>query len=129
MASTRAELRSDRVGKIILVLLFCGGIPFFVMHGEWARVALKIYALTVGVFFVVVSAYWESIRQLWFWKAMALLAVIHVFVALALVEINLNLPQIDRLPRAAYAGLAWVAVGETAMALFIVRRFRARRHR
>jgi len=118
--------QSDNIGKAILVLLFCGGAPLFFMHGEWAKVLLKAYLLTVGVFFVVIFAYWESIREAWLWKAMVLFAVIHSCIILGMIALNLNFPWIDRLPRVAYAAVAWVALAETLLALAIIRRFRSR---
>jgi hypothetical protein len=97
--------RFDRIAKFGVILLSCGGIPFFFMPGVWGEVLLKVYLLTAFLFFILLSSYWESTSELWYWKAMVPISLVHAGIVTALVRLNFEFPQIDRLPRMTYSVL------------------------
>jgi hypothetical protein len=125
MAEPRiSKAKRDRVRKIVFVVLCIGCIPFFLWRGIWGEVLLKVYALTALVSFMILSSYWRSIREQWFWEAVGLILPIHIGIVLAVVWLNLSFPQIDRLPRVAYSLLTAVFLAEISTARRLIEGFR-----
>jgi FtsH-binding integral membrane protein len=116
--------RFDSSARYILVAICCGGIPFFFVHGAWGELLLKAYLLTTLVFYVLLLGDWKSTSELWFWKAMIPIALIHLGIVLGVAKLNLDFPQIDRLPRVTYGGLTGVLVAEVLAFDRIVEAFR-----
>jgi hypothetical protein len=80
--------RSDRVAKYVLIIVSCGGVPFFFVHSVWSEMLLKAYLLTTLLLFVLVSSYWKSTRELWFWRAMIPILLIHGGIVVGLARLN-----------------------------------------
>ncbi len=112
-----SEKRLDRVAKPLFVVLVCGGIPFFFIHGVWGELLL----------FILLSSYWESTNELWFWKAMAPIVLAHSGIVVGLAMLNFEFPQIDHLPRMIYGILAVLLGAEVFASMCIIERFRPKR--
>jgi hypothetical protein len=119
-----SEKRFNRIGKRIFVVLAGGGIPFFFVHGVWGELLLKAYLLTTFLLFALLSSYWESTNQLWFWKAMAPIGLAHSGIVVGLAVLNFELPQIDDLPRMIYGFLAVLLGAEVLGSMRIIEAFR-----
>jgi hypothetical protein len=117
----------DGLAKFIFVVLACGGIPFFFVHGVWGELLQKAYLLTTFLLFILVSSYWESAKELWFWKAMSPIIAAHAGIVLALAKLNIEFPQIDRLPRATYGALTVVLGAEVLVSMRVVEAFRPKK--
>jgi hypothetical protein len=120
----KSKKRVDRVEKYIFGVLACGGIPFFFVHGVWGELFLKAYLLTTLLLFVLVSSYWKSTNESWFWKAMVPIILVHVGIVLGLAQVNLKFPQIDRLPRMTYGALTLLLGAEVLGFMRIIEAFR-----
>jgi hypothetical protein len=116
--------RFDRIGKYIFIFLAGGGIPFFFVHGVWGELLLKAYLLTAFLLFILLWSDWESTNELWFWKAMIPIILVHSGILLGLAKLNLEFPQIDRLPRLVYGALTVVLGVEVLGFTRIIEAFR-----
>ena|SRR5271165_7233638 len=115
-----SEKRFDRVLLYGVVVLSCGGIPFFFMRGVWGEVLLKAYLLTTFLLFILLSSDWESTSELWFWKAMIPIILVHSGIVFGLAKLNFEFPQIDRLPRMVYGALTLVLGAEVLGSMRII---------
>jgi hypothetical protein len=104
--------RFDRITKYVAIAVACGGIPFFFIRGAWGELLLKAYLLTAPLLYVLLLRDWESTKHFWFWKAMIPIILVHSGIVLGLAMLNLEFPEIDRLPRAAYGVLAAILTVE-----------------
>jgi hypothetical protein len=116
--------RFDRIAKYVLVSIGCGGTPFFFFHGVWAELLLKAYLLTALLLSGLLLSDWESTSELWFWKAMTPIVAVHSLVVLGLAKLNLEFPQIDRLPRVTYGVLTIVLSAEVLGSMRVIEAFR-----
>ena len=69
----------------------------FVTENGSSSTALLVY--------IVLLSNWEFIAEVWFWKAIISIAVIHSGILVAIVTLNLDFPGIDTLPRLVYGVL------------------------
>jgi uncharacterized membrane protein len=115
------------MGKIIFVALACGGIPFFFVHSVWSELLQKVYLLSAFLFFVLLSSYWESINEFWFWKAMIPIILVHTGIVFGLAKLNFQFPEIDRLPRMVYGALTLVLGAEVIGSMRIIEACRPKR--
>jgi hypothetical protein len=92
--------------------LACGVVPFLFVHGAWGELLQKVYLLTVFLLFVLLWANWESIAEPWFWKAMTAVVLVHSLIVVGLAKVNLEFPDMDRLPRMVYGVLSMILAGE-----------------
>jgi hypothetical protein len=119
--------RFDRIAKYVLVGIGCGGVPFFFFQGVWAELLLKAYLLTALLLSGLLLCYWESTSELWFWKAMIPIILVHSGILIGLAKLNLEFPQMDRLPRATYGALTAVLSAEVLGFRRIIEAFRPKR--
>jgi hypothetical protein len=127
MRSSLFGKRFDRIAKYVLVTIGCGGIPFFFFHGVWAELLLKAYLLTTLLLYVLLLGDWASTRALWFWKAMIPIVTLHAAVVLGLAKLNLEFPQMDRVPRVTYGVLTVVLSAEVLGFMRIIEAFRPKK--
>jgi hypothetical protein len=104
--------RSDLVAKCVFAALVCGVIPFLFVHGAWGELLQKVYLLTAFLLFVLLWANWESIAEPWFGKAMTAIVLVHSLIVVGLAKMNLEFPDMDRLPRIVYGVLSIILTGE-----------------
>ena len=119
-----SEKRFHRILRCGVVVLSCGGIPFFFVHSVRSELLLKAYLLTTFLLFTLLASYWESTNARWFWKAMAPIVIVHLGIVLGLAKLNLEFPQIDRLPRMAYGALTLVLSAEVLVSMRVIEAFR-----
>lgn len=117
-------MKSNAASKCAIAILILGGVPFFFIHGVWGELLLKAYLLTALLAYILLSSYWESSGQRWFWEAMALVLLFHSPIVLALAKLNLEFPQIDRIPMATYSVLTLILGAELLISLRIIEAFR-----
>lgn len=122
-----AGKRFDRITKYVLVVIGCGGAPFFFFHGVWAEILLKAYLLTALLLSGLLLSYWESTCELWFWRGMIPIITAHTLIVLGLAKLNLEFPQIDRLPRVTYGVLAAVLAAEVLGFMRVIEVFRPKK--
>jgi len=120
MKQLRSADRSERVAKGIFFALVCGAISFFFVHGVWAEVLQKTYLLTICLSFALLWGYWESVAERWFWKVMVAIVIVHTGILFVIARINLQFPEIDRVPRVAYGILSLVLAGEVLAARSLI---------
>jgi hypothetical protein len=118
--------RHEHLGKIILIVLFCGVLPFLFQYGEWSKILAKVYLLTICIFFLVLYVHSRSISEGWFWKAMLLVCLLHSGIVIGVIALNLLFPQMDHMPRAVYGALTGLMVAEGQVSLSIIERFKSR---
>jgi hypothetical protein len=116
--------RFDRISKYVLVAIACSGVPFFFFHGVWAELLLKSYLLTTLLLYVLLLSDWKSTSELWFWKAMIPIITVHAAIVLGLAKLNLEFPQVDRVPRVTYGVLTAVLAAEVLGSTRIIEAFR-----
>jgi hypothetical protein len=126
MRPVSSKKRVDHLEKYIFGVLVCGGIPFFFVHGVWGELLQKAYLLTAFLLFTLISSYRESTNEHWFWKAMASIVLIHSGLVFGLAKLNLEFPQIDRLPRMAYGALTLLLGAEVLGFMRVIEAFRPR---
>ena len=114
------KLLSADITKIGIVILTFGGIPFFFVHSIWSEILFKVYLLTTFLLFIVINSYWESIKEFWFLKAIIVIILIHSGIVFAIGKINLEFPEIDRLPMATYSALTLLLGVEVLISLRII---------
>ena len=106
---------------IRLVLFVCGGLPFFFsLDTSWARPALIGYAMTAGLFGVLLADEYPPVGTKWFWKAMTPIAVLHSALIFGLVSLNLTVPAMNKLPRMLYGFLGIIGVFEWWLSVRII---------
>jgi len=115
MNTKRSEKHFDRVGKFIFIIAAVGGIPFLFVHGVRGELLLKIYLLTTLLLLIVFYTNWESLKKMWFWKAMLPVAMIHSAAIVALVRLNTRFPEIDQFPGMVYSALSVVLIAEVLL--------------
>jgi len=127
MSPRISKKRFERIAKYIFVVAALGGIPFLFIHGVWGELLLKIYLLTTFLLLIVFYAYWESTKELWFWKAMIPILLIHSLVIFGLVKLNTQFPEIDRIPGVDYGALTLVLTAEALVSRRFIEAMRPRR--
>ena len=120
------QTRFDRRAKYIFIVIACGGLPFLFFEGTWSEAFLKLYLMTGFLMFILFYSYWESTKERWFWKAFIPISAGHMFVMLGLLTINLEFPQIDRLPRLTYGALTLVLGVEVLGSLRLLNALRSK---
>lgn len=120
MTNVPSRKRSDLVAKCIFGVLACGVLPFLFVHGTWGELLQKAYLLTVFLLFVLLWAYWGSITESWFWKAMTGILLVHSLVVIGLAKMNLQFPEMDQLPGIVYGALSMILAGEVAASIWFI---------
>ena len=104
----RLQRTIDRQGTIRLVLILCGAVPFFFfLDTRWGHAALLGYAITAFFFGLLLVPDYPPLGTTWFWKTMIPIVAVHSGVVCGLVWLDLNIPEVNRMPRWLY-GLAAV---------------------
>jgi hypothetical protein len=117
----RLERMIDRQGTIRLVLILFGAVPFFFfLSTNWARAALLAYILTACFFGLLLVPDYPPFGTSWFWKAMIPIVVFHGLVIFGLVWLNLNIPEMNRLPRMLYGFAGIILMIEWGLSLRII---------
>ena len=106
----KLERTIDRQGTIRLVLILCGTVPFFFfLDTRWGHAALLGYAITAFFFGLLLVPDYPPLGTNWFWKTMIPIVAVHSGVVCGLVWLDLNIPEVNRMPRWLY-GLAAVVL-------------------
>jgi|SRR5580704_16476074 hypothetical protein len=114
----------DRKDTVRSVLVLCGAIPFFFfLSTGWARAALLGYLLTGLLFGVVLVGDYPPFGTSWFWKAMIPIVLVHSAIVFGLVWLDLNLPEINRMPRWLYGFAVLILVLEVQLSGRIIDAF------
>jgi len=107
-----------------IVLVVSGGVPLLFVHASWATTALIGYSLTAVLFGILLIGEYPPLGSRWFWKAMIPIIIIHSAIVFGLVLLNLEIPEMNRLPRVVYGFLGIVVAVEWYFSLHIVEAFR-----
>ena len=124
MKKSRSGSRSDYLAKWVFAAAVCGAIPFLFVHGVWGEFVQKAYLLTALLLFILLWSNWESTSERWFWKAMVAIVLVHSGVVLGIAKVNLEFPDIDRLPRMVYGALSLILAAETLGSMRLIEAFR-----
>jgi hypothetical protein len=108
MKKSRAGSRIDYLATWIFAALVSGAIPFLFVHGVWGELLQKVYLSTALLFFALLWSNWESTGERWFWKAMVVIVLVHSGIVFGIAKVNLEFPDIDRLPGMVYSVLSLV---------------------
>jgi hypothetical protein len=98
-------MKANQWDTIRYVLITCGGVPFvvFIFIGkDWAHAALLGYLLTACLFGLLLAGEWPAVGTSSFWKAIIPITVAHSAIICGLVYVDLNVPEINRMPRMLY---------------------------
>ena len=106
------------------MLVVCCGLPLLFLHVAWASAALIGYSLTAVLFGILLIGEYPPFGTRWFWKATIPIVVFHSALVLGLVVLNLEIPEMNRLPRVAYGLLGIIAVIEWRLSLRVIAAFR-----
>jgi hypothetical protein len=107
-----------------VVTVLCGAIPFLLSNRYWANAALIGYSLTTVLFGILLVGEYPPLGTSWFWKSVISIVIFHFLVVFGLVSLNLEIPELDSLPRIIYGFLALVVAGEWYIALRMIEFFR-----
>src|SRR5690348_5924612 len=110
--SERRRSRANLSLYAVVALLTLGCVPFLFFQGPVARSLERSYLLAVAFFGVVIYAYWQSIRRIWFWKAMAMIVPVQVGIVYVVFKFDLVFPSLDKHPWIVYVLLPWVIYWE-----------------
>lgn len=116
--------RWNRRSTIRTVLVLCGAAPFFFfLATSWAKPALLGYVMTGLAIVAAVDHGWPPRSSLWFWRALLLVAAIHVAVVSTFVWLDISVPKVNSLPRMLYGFAALALVAELRLAFRIIDAF------
>jgi hypothetical protein len=102
-------------------IVVAGGVPWLLLHGNWARAGLIAYSTTAVLFGILLVGEFQHAGSTPFLKSIILIVLLHLLVVVALVVIDLQIASINRLPRVVYGLLAFVVLFEWRVSLLIIR--------
>jgi hypothetical protein len=109
----KLERTTNRKDTIRLVLILCSATPFlFFLHTAWGHAALLGYLMTALLFGLGLVGLYPPVGTSWFWKAIVPIVLLHSAIISGVVWANLNVPEMNRLPRMLYGFAAIILVGE-----------------
>ena len=111
----------DRWDTIRAVVILCCAVPFFFfLHTHWARAALLAYLLTAVYFGLLLVPEYPPFPTVWFWKVLVPVSVMHSTIVWVLVWLDLEVPYVNKMPRALYGFAAVILFAEWRLAIRII---------
>lgn len=109
------------VSTVRTAIVLCGAIPFlFFWHRTWAPAALLGYSMTALFFCVALAGEYPPFASKWFWRAMLPIILIHCSLVTSLIWLDLEVPYINRMPRALYGVAAILLTAQWRLSLRII---------
>lgn len=111
-----------------VALVVCGAAPLlYFWHAYWVHAALLAYLLTAGLFGIVLLGEYPPFRTAWFWKTMVPIVVVHSAIVGGVVWLNLEVPGINKAPRALYGFASLILAIEWRLSVRLINALEPRR--
>jgi hypothetical protein len=114
----RMKITADTM-RVAIVLT--SAIPFVFFWGRaWMHAALIGYLMTALFFCAVLPGEYPPFASGWFWKAMIPIVLIHCALVTSIVLVDLEVPYMNKMPRALYGLATTLLVAEWRLSLRII---------